>query len=101
MSAITDSISEMVFSPFLPERLRSIRVSKAKNVFSEGFADWVKISIIPTTATKRAIEIALSKAGSGDVILVAGKGHEEYQLIGDKKYTFSDELTVKQILGLI
>lgn len=60
-----------------------------------------KRNVIVENDRKRAIETALSKAVEGDTVLVAGKGHEEYQLIGDKKYTFSDEMTVKDILGLI
>ncbi len=60
-----------------------------------------KRNVIIENDRKRAIEIALSKAKNGDTVLVAGKGHEEYQIIGDKKYTFSDEMTVKSILGLI
>ena len=48
-----------------------------------------------------AIFFALKKAKKGDTVLIAGKGHEEYQLIGSEKYYFSDELTVKKILGLV
>ncbi len=60
-----------------------------------------KKNVIVENDRKRAIEIALSGMKSGDTLLVAGKGHEEYQIIGDKKYIFSDETTVKTILGLI
>ena len=59
-----------------------------------------KRNVIIENDREKAIEIALSKAKNGDTVLVAGKGHEEYQIIGDKKYTFSDEATVKSILGL-
>jgi UDP-N-acetylmuramoyl-L-alanyl-D-glutamate--2,6-diaminopimelate ligase len=37
-----------------------------------------------------AIEHAIRSAASNDVILIAGKGHEDYQLIGDKRIDFSD-----------
>ncbi|MBO5395724.1 MAG: UDP-N-acetylmuramoyl-L-alanyl-D-glutamate--2,6-diaminopimelate ligase [Clostridia bacterium] len=60
-----------------------------------------KRNVIVENDRKRAIEIALSAMKSGDCLLVAGKGHEEYQIIGDKKHIFSDEMTVKSILGLI
>jgi len=43
----------------------------------------------------KAIEMALAQAVSGDTILIAGKGHENYQIIGDKKFPFSDAQTVK------
>ncbi len=39
---------------------------------------------------KEAIEYAISNAMDGDVILLAGKGHENYQLIGKEKVPFSE-----------
>lgn len=41
---------------------------------------------------KKAIECAIDLAEEGDVVLVAGKGHETYQIIGDKVYDFDDRL---------
>ncbi len=49
---------------------------------------------------ENAIAYALKKAKYGDTVLIAGKGHEEYQCIGSEKKYFSDEMTVKKILGL-
>lgn len=40
-----------------------------------------------------AIRYALNWAGEGDVVVIAGKGHENYQEIRGKKYTFSDRDT--------
>jgi len=37
-----------------------------------------------------AIHHAINEAKAGDVILIAGKGHETYQIIGNKKYDFDD-----------
>ena len=45
-----------------------------------------------------AIHFAVSQAKAGDVVLIAGKGHENYQLIGDTKYPFSDAEEVMQQL---
>lgn len=60
-----------------------------------------KKNILTVKDRKDAIVLALNKCGDGDVVLIAGKGHEEYQLIqGEKKY-FSDELTVKEYLGVM
>jgi UDP-N-acetylmuramyl-tripeptide synthetase len=39
---------------------------------------------------KKAIEMALAGAGEADIILIAGKGHEDYQIIGKTKHHFSD-----------
>lgn len=42
-----------------------------------------------------AIQEALSIAQSGDIVLLAGKGHEKYQQIGSVKYPFSEAEIVK------
>ena len=47
----------------------------------------------------RAIELALSQAIAGDIILLAGKGHEDYQIVGKEKRHYSDRETVMQLLG--
>lgn len=47
---------------------------------------------------KSAIEYAIGRALAVDIILVAGKGHEDYQIIGDKKFPFSDVECVKTLL---
>lgn len=50
------------------------------------------------TDRKNAILKALSIAQNGDVVLIAGKGHEDYQIIGDTKVHLSDRETVEQFL---
>jgi len=47
---------------------------------------------------RRAIQLALSLSEPGDVVLVAGKGHEPYQLIGDRVIAFDDREVVREIL---
>jgi UDP-N-acetylmuramoyl-L-alanyl-D-glutamate--2,6-diaminopimelate ligase len=48
------------------------------------------------SAIKRSIELA----NKGDVVLIAGKGHETYQEIKGVKYPYSDAETVKSITGI-
>jgi UDP-N-acetylmuramoyl-L-alanyl-D-glutamate--2,6-diaminopimelate ligase len=47
----------------------------------------------------RAIELAVCKAQPGDVVLVAGKGHEPYQLIGDQTLPFDDRVEARRALS--
>jgi UDP-N-acetylmuramoyl-L-alanyl-D-glutamate--2,6-diaminopimelate ligase len=39
---------------------------------------------------KAAIERAVRDAGPGDLVLIAGKGHEKYQVIGERTLAFDD-----------
>ena len=47
---------------------------------------------------RKAIETAIKAAEKGDIILIAGKGHEDYQILGTEKKPFDDRVVVKQIL---
>ena len=40
---------------------------------------------------KKAIELAIKTAEKDDIVLIAGKGHENYQIIGKQKFDFSDK----------
>jgi len=46
-----------------------------------------------------AIKKALQIAGPQDIVLIAGKGHEDYQIFKDKTVHFSDKETVVELLG--
>jgi UDP-N-acetylmuramoyl-L-alanyl-D-glutamate--2,6-diaminopimelate ligase len=54
----------------------------------------------PTVVPDRtqAIRAALREARAGDIVLVAGKGHEDYQQIGDRRLPYSDRETVSALL---
>ena len=46
-----------------------------------------------------AIRTAVNQAGELDVVVVAGKGHEDYQIVGTEKRAYSDRLFVAQLLA--
>ena len=52
------------------------------------------------TDRQRAIAMAISQARRGDVVLVAGKGHETWQQLGAEKIPFSDIDEVKSQLDV-
>lgn len=45
---------------------------------------------------RAAIERALMSAESGDIVLIAGKGHEDYQILGAERLPFSDRAVVQR-----
>jgi UDP-N-acetylmuramoyl-L-alanyl-D-glutamate--2,6-diaminopimelate ligase len=45
-----------------------------------------------------AIELAVSMAGINDIVLIAGKGHEDYQILGDRRISFDDRIVASKAL---
>ena len=56
---------------------------------------------ISITDRKEAIRTACMMAQKGDVILIAGKGHEDYQEIKGVKHHFDDREVVREIFGVV
>lgn len=56
-------------------------------------------TVIPDRRT--AIEKAIGIAGKGDIVLIAGKGHEDYQLVGAERLFFDDCLVARDALTRI
>ncbi|TFE03576.1 UDP-N-acetylmuramoyl-L-alanyl-D-glutamate--2,6-diaminopimelate ligase [Jeotgalibacillus sp. R-1-5s-1] len=74
------------------------RTEKAENIIRDmekGVPGERYTSIIDR---KIAIEHALSLANEGDVVLIAGKGHEKVQIIGTEKKEFDDKAIAEEIL---
>ena len=72
----------------------SVSINSTEGIyFSQNYKK--TISIIDR---KQAIKTACKLAQEGDIILVAGKGHETYQIIGDQKTGFDDFEITNQIL---
>ncbi len=62
----------------------------------KGVSDKTNYSIIEER--KNAIREALSSAGDGDIVIIAGKGHEDYQIIGREVLHFDDKETAGELL---
>jgi len=60
-----------------------------------------KRKYISITDRKEAIKAAVNLAEGGDIVLVAGKGHEKYQEIKGVKYPFDDKKILEEIFELM
>jgi UDP-N-acetylmuramoyl-L-alanyl-D-glutamate--2,6-diaminopimelate ligase len=56
---------------------------------------------ISITDRKEAIKTAINLAKPGDIVLIAGKGHEKYQEIKGVKYHFDDKEIVKEVFAML
>jgi UDP-N-acetylmuramoyl-L-alanyl-D-glutamate--2,6-diaminopimelate ligase len=48
---------------------------------------------------REAIGAALSEARQGDIVLVAGKGHEDYQIVGTRILRFDDRDVIRELMA--
>lgn len=63
----------------------------------EGLGSAAKRKYISVVDRREAIKTAVNLAKAGDIILIAGKGHEKYQEIQGVKYEFDDKKVVKEM----
>jgi UDP-N-acetylmuramoyl-L-alanyl-D-glutamate--2,6-diaminopimelate ligase len=63
-----------------------------------GIADHPRVNVIHDR--RAALAAAIDRARVGDVVLVAGKGHEAEQVVGSERRVFSDRAAVAEILGV-
>lgn len=66
------------------------------NDIKAGFKNPNADSIIEVIDRAEAIRLAISRSQKGDIILIAGKGHEDYQILGDREIYFSDFAEVQK-----
>lgn len=75
------------------------RFESAQHIMQEmvaGLKHPDQVRVIHDRAT--AIKTAISQATADDLVVIAGKGHESYQIIGDQHIPFSDRKLVQDIL---
>jgi UDP-N-acetylmuramoyl-L-alanyl-D-glutamate--2,6-diaminopimelate ligase len=50
---------------------------------------------------RKAIEAAIREAKPGDMVLIAGKGHEDYQIVGSERFHFDDREVAREAIQKI
>jgi UDP-N-acetylmuramyl tripeptide synthase len=48
---------------------------------------------------RAAIALALRISSPGDIVVIAGKGHEDYQLVGSQRLDFDDRVVVRELVS--
>ena len=80
------------------------RTEKQQAIIDEivaGFENPGSEKITVEADRRKAIELAIKSAGKNDIVLIAGKGHENYQIIGKQKFDFSDKIVAQEYLTKI
>jgi len=75
------------------------RTEDPDQIIAEITAPLQKGTYVVESDRKKAIESAIASARAGDWVLIAGKGHENYQLIDDQKLPFDDRKVAANALG--
>jgi UDP-N-acetylmuramyl tripeptide synthase len=80
--------------------MNGVKASNGRHYSKEDVCSglWKKGYVIEANRRK-AIRLAIAASKPNDTILIAGKGHENYQIIGNDKVSFDDVLEAKLALG--
>jgi len=97
MAAIACRYSDKVI--FTSDKPRSEDPEQILNDMLKGIADEYLHKYIKLSDRKEAIKLAVMLAEKGDVLLVAGKGHENYQEINGVKTHFDDREVLNEFLA--
>ncbi len=60
---------------------------------------WQKKGYLVEPDRKQAIRLGIEAAKAGDIVVIAGKGHETYQIVGDQTLAFSDVEEAAAVIG--
>lgn len=91
MGAIASKIADIVI--ITDDNPRTENPSMIRDAISQSAPNAMKIG-----GRKEAIEYAINLMNKGDILLIAGKGHEDYQIIGSTKIPFDDVKIAREIL---
>jgi len=90
-SEAPESIIRDIEVGFISENGRPVRREDLeRRIETEGY--------LKTEDRREAIGLAIRAARSGDIVLIAGKGHENYQILGSQRLPFDDRSEVRKAL---
>lgn len=99
MAGIAVKLSDQVI--FTSDNPRTENPEAILNEMEQGVSVSFKRKVIRMADRKEAIKLGVTLAQPGDVLLIAGKGHEDYQEINGVKHHFSDFEVLKDSFKLM
>jgi UDP-N-acetylmuramoyl-L-alanyl-D-glutamate--2,6-diaminopimelate ligase len=95
MAAIAEQFADAIF--VTSDNPRTEDPQKIISDILSGFQSRQKVQVLEDR--QQAIQNIIHQSSPGDIILIAGKGHENYQIIGENKFPFSDYQESLKILS--
>lgn len=95
MASVAEQLADHVV--ITDDNPRSETSAQIINDIMDGFVAPEAVQVVADRAAAIAQAVAAAKAD--DIVLVAGKGHENYQLVGDQRLPFSDVDEVSKVLA--
>ncbi len=96
MAKVTEQLADFIF--VTSDNPRTENPDDIIKDIIAGFINPDSQTILIEPDRKKAIELAIRTAGKNDIVLIAGKGHETYQIIGKQKFDFSDKQIAQEYL---
>ena len=97
MAAVAEKLADRLI--FTDDNPRSESPEQIVNDMQAGLSSSKMVTVLHDR--QAAITLAFKQAKPQDLILIAGKGHEDYQWVAGKKWAFSDQAVVRTLLGAV
>jgi UDP-N-acetylmuramoyl-L-alanyl-D-glutamate--2,6-diaminopimelate ligase len=96
MAKVAEQLADLIF--VTSDNPRTENPHEIIKEIIAGFANPDSKTIFIDANRKKAIESAIKTARKNDILLIAGKGHETYQIIGKQKFDFNDKKIANKYL---
>lgn len=97
MAKVAEELADLIF--VTSDNPRKEEPAEIIGEIVTGFKNPAADNIRVDVDRKKAIEKAIRAARKDDIVVIAGKGHENYQIIGEKKNEFSDRQAACEYLA--
>ena len=100
MGKITSELADIAI--ITDDNPRTENAAKIRKEIIAGIENKTKIGnkIIEVEKRKEAIKKAISLLKQDDILIIAGKGHEKYQIIGDKYFSFDEKEIILEFISI-